>query len=1033
MAVDRGGLRYTIEVRDQFTRQLKRFRSAIAATKKELAGLRGAQAQVNDTKTAGNSRAAAGDREQLQRIRQISAALKQKQANEALSARILNTQRTAASRAARQDIELFRRRKTEEAKATNARVNALRKQQAQQAKANKVVEKGAGSFNRLTASARRSEGAINRVSFTFRRLIGIFAAFQAARVGASLFRGGIAQGITFNQTIEDSTISMAALFVAAGKVTNEQGKQLKGAEAFTAAMGESRRQTNLLRKDALGTVATFQELLRAFQAGTGPGLEAGLKLDEIREVTVRVSQAAAALLVPQNQLIEEIRSLLRGTIQERTTIVASVLNIRNPDIEKAKKAGNLFNFLRERLGPFAEAAEATRGSFTGLMARIKDATAAVTGDAASGLFVTLKDSLLELFVSLVTFDEETGAFVANAKAVAAVKPLFDSLSQTILDLRAAASGLSLSNVTTAMGALGAGIQLLAKLGTTVIQGLIAGVSDLSGLFGRLGAAAGGINLTSILELLKIVVRIATVMIGLNLTMGITKAIFVGLIGPVFAVGRGVGVLAARMAALQGTTKGVFLASFVLVLAIIGTIGVALKKVIDDFAGFNVKAGTFLRIISEGFFNLVSVIGNSINALFVGLTSGTVQIVNQLGAALLLRISLVIGKLADALEGILPAQQALLEGAQAGLVGAAASMTRVAKASAGSIADAQDRLTESSVKFFEDINKAIDDDEFAATGGELADGLLVTLTETITAGLDELFPTIFAGAPSVAPADEEGEKAGKAFVEGFDRGSDKEEKSKPRKFLDGIIENFKSGLTILRGLVNQFSGFVSDAIVDAFDPNSKGKDLQQKFAKFLQGIVKLIISELVKLAIAKALLGAFGSSTSGVGTQLGQAAGGLAEGGPVPDGHGVAKMARPKGLDPRDTTPIFAQPGEFMMKLAAVKNYGGDVMDAINRGLIDPSALRGLISGKRSTRHISGISSRGPAGYAEGGIIQSTIDSTAGASSAGTGSDSSKVQPVMAVNDQTMETLLNGGSQAFRRYLQDNAQEFDGILRAGRTG
>ena len=48
------------------------------------------------------------------------------------------------------------------------------------------------------------------------------------------------------------------------------------------------------------------------------------------------------------------------------------------------------------------------------------------------------------------------------------------------------------------------------------------------------------------------------------------------------------------------------------------------------------------------------------------------------------------------------------------------------------------------------------------------------------------------------------------------------------------------------------------------------------------------------------------------------------------------MPRPRGVDRRDTVPIWAQPGEFMMRVDAVKKYG--LMP------INESAMERLIAG-----------------------------------------------------------------------------------------
>ena len=976
MTVDRGGLRYTIEVSDQFTRPLKRFRTEIAAARKELEGLRGAQ-----------------------------------------------TQRSAS--------------------------------------ANAEMDKGSGLFRKVGSSALAADGAINRVSFTFRRLIGIFAVFAAARAGGALFSGFIKDSIDYNSTIEDSQISMASLFTTAGRVRDAQGELLEGAEAFGAAQAEAARQTRLVQAAAVSTTATFQELLRAFQAGIGPGLEAGLKLDEIREITVRVSQAAAALAIPQNQLIEEIRSLLRGTIQARTTIVASVLGITNKDVADAKKTGTLFKFLSNRLEGFKFAADATQQSYTGLLARVKDSFQLAGGVASIKLFDQLKLTFSELADSFVQLERDSEGKVVgllpNEGAVKAAEAFFSRIASALQIFREGLQQLTSAQIGNVIGALG---ELATGVSATLagfIQGLISGLSQVVSFVGAIAAGFGGGN--GILAYVEQFGVLAGETASIIITMVAASLLLRGtwlLLGPaVSLVASSVKVLGTLLLGVNKTV-GLLPAKFFPVVGLVLGIVAAFRRVFSDVLGFKLTFGETIEFISLSFQELwgrVTKFGEIAFKIFanslVDFFRSPLQTIGRSFFELFGGILKLVSGL-SAITGIAEETRIELEGAIKTIEDFTNAKRPPAFFDVGASKRELDKfLAESQSKFDALASRAATRDANSNTLFDKAqaeadaDDLLVIIDELKTK-FGNAF-TDFTGfdfeAASAALKDgliddkgitEKLQDAVKAFIEGIN--DDAIAKGPIETYFSKIVENFETGLDLIRQTVQQFSSFVADAVVDSLDPNASGKDLREKFAKFLQSIAKLIIQQLVQVAIAKAVLGAFGNSTGGLGAQAGSLAGGLAEGGPVPGGHGVPRMARPKGLDPRDTTPIFAQPGEFMMKLAAVKSYGTEVMDAINRGLIDPSALRGLISGQRSRRHISGMSSRGPAGYAEGGIIRSSVSAIDAANVSSSNSGSGKpTQAVVVGNNQTMEKLLNGGQQAFRRFLQDNAQEFDGILRSGRTG
>lgn len=1062
MAVDRGELRYIIRVQDQFSAGLKKFRAEVAKARKDLRSLQNQQAagmrrQQTDFDRFAEQTRREGERAVVQKQRQIDAVSKAEakaQRDAARARRQADAGQTRAQNQRIREIQAGIKRQAqiekERVQIRRAETQALAQQARQfekeetarqkralnaQTRHNRAVKEGATGFRAFARNAAAAEGPINRISFTFRRMIGIFAAFQAARYGASLFVGMIRSGVEFNQTLEDTAISLASVFAAAGEVSRTfDGPALSGAEAFTAAIGEARNQTEQLRIDALGTVGTFQELQRAFQSGVGPGLEAGLSLDEIRETTIRISQAAAALTIPQNQLNEEIRSLLRGTINQRTTLIASTLGITSEEIKNAKKAGNLIEFLREELGPFAEAAEMVQNSFTGLSSNVKDAFQAIAGEASVGLFNTLKDSLRELFDTLVSIDKETQKITLNPEVIASLTPLFDALAATLKDLRQAAGAFNLDNLAITMASIGNALRLIANIGAGVLSGITQGVRDLAGVFSSLFGSFGEDSLKGMREWVSLITRIGTVLLGVNLAMAGLSTLMKVIISPLTTVASGF----LKVAGAIGAVKTAILAG---VLIGVGAVLFLLKQVVDKFAGFDVKFSTFVRILKDGFFNMLKLIGANLELVFVTIFEGIKIFAIKAFQFILRQVANLVAKAAE-VAGIVS------DDLQDGLNGVSASISRFAKTGSQTAEDAAVRIsvarakaTNALFRFYKDLNDAINNDKNAPSGKELADKFLGGLKENLTKGMDAIFGDLFP--TDTDDPDKKGEEDGEAYQKAFIRGKKKAEDeadSPITAFFEGIVENFEKGLDLVRQSVQALSAFISDSIVDAFDPTTD-TSLQDRFAKFLQSIAKMVIKMLVELAIAKAVLGLtelLGSTGGGTTGTVAAASrpffDGFAEGGEIPSGRAAPKMMRPKGLDRRDTTPIMAQPGEFMIRLAAAKTYGRDVMEAINNRLVDPAALRALIGSKRSHRHIAGMSKRSRLGYAEGGMIQANTTALRTATaSAPSGSSPRAVPAVVVGNDQTMEKLLSGGGQAFRRYLSDNAQEIDGILRRGRTG
>lgn len=354
----------------------------------------------------------------------------------------------------------------------------------------------------LQKSLEGSQRAASGFLFTFRRLVGVLAIFTLARRGVQVFQDLIASGVKFNDTIETSRIGVAGLVATLGDVRNEFGQSVDQADELQLALGLADEQILKLRQDSLRTVATFEELLDTFQIAVGPGLAAGLNLDEIRQLTVDISQAASALGVPQNQLAEEVRSLLSGTIQARTTRIATALGITNADIRRLRETGELFDFLEERFSGFAAAAERqARQTLSGISTLVRGATNELLGQAAQPLFEELLSLGNELFDEVITITDAAGNIRPNPEAVSAFRSLFNALRDGLRSLRDFAEGFGfegLENLVTTIGSgLNIGIQaaigFAESLGATfnIVASVVRGVTGALGLTAqRVGQIAG---------------------------------------------------------------------------------------------------------------------------------------------------------------------------------------------------------------------------------------------------------------------------------------------------------------------------------------------------------------------------------------------------------------------------------------------------------------------------------------------------------------------------------------------------------------
>jgi len=977
MAVDRGGLRYTITVEDRFSKQISNLKTKLKSLQGDL-----------DRVSAARARMAAS-------------------ANASASA-------TSASAAAAQ-------------RAGRAQASAGRQTVTAQRNTQRALQGTQRQLTRTSRAAKRSIVDVNNLGFSFRRLIGIFAVFQAARLGANLFSGAVAGGVQFNATVESAQIAMASLFTTVGRIEDSQGNLVTGAKAFALAQGIAAEQTRLLRIDAIQTTATFEELQKAFQSGIGPGLEAGLSIDEIRNVTVRISQAASALNIQQNQLTEEIRSLLRGTIQARTTVVASVLGITNADIKRVKQAGTLAEFLREKLDGFRFAALATQQSFAGLSARLRDTFSVATGAAAEDFFGELKVTLGEISSLFVTLERDAKGAVTSITpdpgTVFIFRQIFDALSEGVVILREGLAQITFNDLASSFAGLGGIFRVLAAAGAGLIQGLIAGFGLVSRAIGGAIDAVGGLE-----TILPIVEQVAVFLAKWG-TLIFTAVTGLSIAGKVLQLtlvpARLLIDLFNNMASAAFKIAGGIAAIPLPLLAVIAAISVGvvlLNDWIKKVAGFQVRIGTLGRIIKEGLFNVLVLVAAKIQEIFLGtFVSTVVKAVQQAIGGTINILRQGLSKIASILnKSGITSPIADQIGALAGnLAKAEGTFTILSQKTDAFVASLKAATADAAKQVIDDFDAAIADDNTAFDLG-------ASITENVDKAVEALKKIV---GPNLVDEEEIRKAVEQAIVKGAQQGG--EGAVTPlQKFAQNIVKNFDSGLQIMRQLTNQFATFVADLVVDAFDPNKK-VDLKQRFATLFQGIVKAIIAELVKLAIAKAILKITGAAEGG---QQGKAQGGqlgFDSGGVVPGGHHSTPAFRPASVAKSDTVNAWLTPKEFVQPVRAVNKYGADLMEMMRRGAIDPAALRSVagLGGKRASRIVSSSSHRG-GGYATGGSVSSS-DQAAVASTAGTGGDGQVVGAVIPGNDRTMDRLLQGGKNSMLDFFQDNSSTIDSILSKNR--
>ena len=1153
MVVDRGGLRYPIEVVDLFSKNLQAFRAEIRLAREELAKLKRtagpATTRVAKRQLQASKETAKASREEANaardRAQQVAAGARQQKQVQDLRSKMFRNER----------IERERTKKaTDRAAASRARANR---------QALRASDRATASQARLGKSVKQVDSSAQKLLFTFRRLVGVLALFTVARQVSAAFANLVRVGFEFNQTVERSRLGIAGIIVAVANVRDEQGKLLKGAEAFVAAQGEARKQQQLLRQDALSTVATFQELLDAFQIALGPGLAAGFNLDQVRQFSVLISQAASNIGLPQRQLSEEIRAILTGNIRQTTTRIAQVLNLTNQEIRKMKALGAdvFFKELQDRLQGFALGAKAAATTVGGLFVRLKDVIELVAGTAAKGAFDTLQNVLQGLFDALTVVSKtDVGSLLKpDPAAQKAFEAIFTAIENILLRIEDVGKGIGLGGLTNSAQLFAGVLQTVGILIVDILGGAIQGFATLKKVLDPIVSAFRG--LASVLpesfasELLLRLTQVVTVLFSLKigfLILGGTigkavkflwampaalRATWIALnlnIASMIIFVRESKVAAFLMRAIRSDVAimaGIFTLLVTAMALVSGALldidvqlqdlpalfGLMFEQVFTQIIAFGELVFTTMKVRATQAFNfIVSKAGQALadlKALF-DLELGASEEdkigrkrqrdfdrekrklkLKQANEALELAITeqkeiqarqdsdaakkagdrinalkKAIAKRkgeADETERLLAAERARRTAGEGGVV--TPKPVKIEPEEIAAIDKARQRLRIRRAEL--DARSAIQALDKDLKGPErslqIAQIKLVALERQLAITKDFNQQELKRLTAELGISKDAKKEAVQVEINNLlEKQSQLEdeillkiqlqiaERERQRLIQEGSFEGLSEGFLnfanqfessylaavhIAQTATQQLADFISTVISDAFDPN-KDATIKQRFGEFLQSIANMIIQTLVRVAIAKAILGLsslFGGGGDGFEDITHQFVG-RRKGGRIPGRRSQASLAHythpqglaaggapvpPKGISRKDTTPIWAQPGEYMMRLSAVQKYGIGIMESLNQGLIDPGALASMAGSRRLSRN-----TRRKVGYQTGGQVSTGASKAAAASpAASAGGGGGLGAALLIANDTTAERLLAGGSKAVLDYIDEHGADIEGRL------
>jgi multidrug efflux pump subunit AcrA (membrane-fusion protein) len=947
---DTGGLNWVLNVQDQFTGPLQDFNRQIDLVRRQQAAAsREARARAQEA------------RAQAREQREVAAA-----------------QRRAALD--QQRFDFFARRNT----------NILANQ------------RDMGGLTRSLDNFRRSinssTSAGNRLVFTLRNIIGVGAGLAVIQNVQGAFRGLVEAGIDFNKELETAQTGIAGLLTAVTDVVGENGNLVDGPEAFNIALGVSKKQVEELRKATLRTTASFEELSNTFQVALAPGLKAGFNIDQIRELAIAVSQAAGAIGVPTNQLSEEIRALLTGTIQARTTRIATALGIRPDDIRRAKNDVNgLFGFLDARFKAFELAGERAAGTFSGSFRRARAAISLTAGEAIKPFFEEIRTTLLDVF-DLFTDRTAFGELLPSPQAVKVLAAVFDGMADAVKTIRENAKQISFEKILSTAQGLGDFFRGLGQVVSGFVAGAINAFSAITSKFRELFAGADLVKFSAILG--SFITSIAL----FGAAFGAVHIAISSLLLPLRTITTTIDTLIA--------TSRLLLTPWTALLVAVFPLAELWRQIAEDVE----KAKQTKEAASPA--NELS-LETRLRQNLLDLQKEQLSIQEKLDKddrnAITTRN---LEKRLRVLQSIIPAAQAALKAEQETV-----KSGRVPDTS--SLQGTQQTPAEETRNRFERAKDFVKGLVADITGLLAAAPIPIPVTPDPVAGAATLTAdekAAFALIPETTPAEQ-------AQAEQDARSRAKlVAKATLDEFGDALLDMAdmtEAGLNLMKSAISEFGSFVADTIVDAFDPTND-TSFKERFARFLQSLARQIIATLTQIAVAKLLLNiGVGSVGGGTVANKGGFVEGFAEGGPVGPKRGPYVLPRPASVPASDTVPAWLTPGEFVHKAGTVAHYGADVLDAINEGMVDPMALRelaGLANRSRSFRRTQRMA------FADGGLVASGVAAQQAAAGVTAGTTVGAPMPAFIVgNDKAVDRFLKGGKAAFMDFINENKQSLKAML------
>ncbi len=277
------------------------------------------------------------------------------------------------------------------------------------------------SIEKTTKSAESMNKMLNRLVYSMARYTVIYNGIQKLGNVWDTVVGG---AYNYGNMIETNRVGMAGILASMMEIN---GQQLSWNQSLTIS---SKIMTDL-QNESLKTSATAGELIDTFRALLGPGLGAGMSIEQIEHFTTVGVNAVKSLGLDGVQLVQELRDLVQGGIRPASSTLATALGISDADIKKAKASSEgLYKFLMDRMKGFEYSALETNNTVKGRIDQITEGLQRGIAEGAEPLRKIYSEALKGFGDSIVLVNKSTKEWKVNPAFIQTI----EQISETTINI-----------------------------------------------------------------------------------------------------------------------------------------------------------------------------------------------------------------------------------------------------------------------------------------------------------------------------------------------------------------------------------------------------------------------------------------------------------------------------------------------------------------------------------------------------------------------------------------------------------------------